>query len=404
MGAGWALAFLPYGATWRSHRKAFHEHFHSNIVSKYQPIQAEAAKTFLRRLLASPDDFMEHMRHYFAASIMEICYGIAVLEHNDPYVSIAKDAVEGVSEAGIPGAFLVDLFPVLKYVPSWFPGAGFKKKAARWRAFIYEMLERPYRRVQRDLKAGIARPSMLQSMISNLPDESHPMRAEAEMMAKAVTAAAYGGGSDTTLAALQAFFLAMATHPDVQRKAQTEIDAVVGQDRLPDFSDREKLPYVNAIVKETLRWHSISPLGIPHMSTEDDEYDGYFIPKGTLVVGNVWTLMHDPNAFVDPFKYEPERYLKDADGRLDDTVLSPRAAVFGFGRRICPGRHLVDASLYVAVSNVLAVYNIKPPTDDEGNEVKLREEVTGGLLSFMVPFKCVIEPRSSVALALIQGV
>ncbi|KIJ96912.1 hypothetical protein K443DRAFT_681925 [Laccaria amethystina LaAM-08-1] len=268
------------------------------------------------------------------------------------------------------------------------------------------MLERPYRRVKGELEAGNARPSILQSMISKLPDESDPKRAEAEEMAKAVTGAAYGGGSDTTIAAVQAFFLAMAMHADVQHKAQAEIDAVVGQDRLPDFSDRAKLPYVNAIVKETLRWHSITPLGIPHMSTEDDEYDGYFIPKGTLIIGNVWALMHDPNAFVDPSKYDPERYLnlKDANGRLDNTVRSPGAAVFGFGRRICPGRHLVDASLYVAASNVLAVYNIKPPTDKEGNVVKLKEEATGGLLSFMVPFKCVIEPRSSVALALIQGI
>ena len=130
--------------------------------------------------------------------------------------------------------------------------------------------------------------------------------------------------------------------------------------------------------------------------------------------------MHDPKAFVDPHKYEPERYLnlKDANGRLDNTVRSPEAAAFGFGRRwvavvvaivslrtwfrsliaflfffvsffflgggefrVCPGRYLADTSLYVAVSNVLAIYNIKPPTDDEGNEVKLRAEVTNGVLS-----------------------
>ena len=101
--------------------------------------------------------------------------------------------------------------------------------------------------------------------------------------------------------------------------------------------------------------------------------------------------------------------------------------LFGGWYRICPGRHISDTTLYVAVSNVLAVYNIKPPTDDEGNEVKLTEEVTSGMLSsvdlfirdrtwscfwltqfcmnrYMVPFKCVIEPRSSAALALIQGV
>ena len=82
---------------------------------------------------------------------MEICYGITILEHNDPYISIAKEAIGGIAQAGVPGAFLVDLLPVLKYVPSWFPGAGFKRKAARWRAYIREMPERPYRRVKRDL-------------------------------------------------------------------------------------------------------------------------------------------------------------------------------------------------------------------------------------------------------------
>jgi len=82
---------------------------------------------------------------------MEICYGITVLEHDDPYISIAEEAFEGVAEAGVPGAFLVDLLPALKYVPSWFPGAGFKRKAARWRACISELLERPYHRVKREL-------------------------------------------------------------------------------------------------------------------------------------------------------------------------------------------------------------------------------------------------------------
>ena len=82
---------------------------------------------------------------------MEICYGIAVLERNDPYVSSAREAIEGIAEAGVPGAFLVDLLPALKYVPSWFPGARFKRRAARWRACIREMLDRPYHRVEAEM-------------------------------------------------------------------------------------------------------------------------------------------------------------------------------------------------------------------------------------------------------------
>ena len=74
----------------------------------------------------------------------------------------------------------------------------------------------------------------------------------------------------------------MATHPEVQRKAQAELDAVVGPHRLPDMADRDALPYLNAILKETMRWHTAVPLGLFHMSTADDEYNGYFIPNGTI--------------------------------------------------------------------------------------------------------------------------
>jgi hypothetical protein len=87
----------------------------------------------------------------FAATIMKIGYGIAVQESDDPYVSIAEEALSGVAEAGIPGSFWVDLFPILKYVPSWFPGAGFQKKAARWREALNTMAEKPFRHVQEQL-------------------------------------------------------------------------------------------------------------------------------------------------------------------------------------------------------------------------------------------------------------
>ena len=82
---------------------------------------------------------------------MKIGYGIAVQESNDPYISIAEVAFKGTAEAGIPGAFLVDWLPILKYVPSWFPGAGFQKKAARWREATNMMAENPFRHVQEQL-------------------------------------------------------------------------------------------------------------------------------------------------------------------------------------------------------------------------------------------------------------
>ena len=82
---------------------------------------------------------------------MKISYGIAVQESDDPYISVAEEVMSGIAEVGIPGAFWVDLFPILKYVPSWFPGAGFQKKAARWKEAVNTMAEKPFRHVQEQL-------------------------------------------------------------------------------------------------------------------------------------------------------------------------------------------------------------------------------------------------------------
>ena len=87
---------------------------------------------------------------------------------------------------------------------------------------------------------------------------------------------------------MQGFFLAMAMFPDVQRKAQEELDAGVGPDRLPTFKDQASLPYVNALLKELLRWHTVTPIAVPHCSVTDDEYNGYYIPAGSIMTVNVW--------------------------------------------------------------------------------------------------------------------
>ena len=83
----------------------------------------------------------------------------------------------------------------------------------------------------------------------------------------------------------------MALHPEVQKKAQAELDAVVGPTRLPNFEDRKSLVYIEAVVKEALRWHNVTPLGIAHVTREDDEFGGYFVPAGSVMVSNIWSAL-----------------------------------------------------------------------------------------------------------------
>ena len=91
-----------------------------------------------------------------------------------------------------------------------------------------------------------------------------------------------------TLSTVEWFFVAMTLFPEIQKKAQKELMAVVGSNRLPEFEDEKSLPYIRALVKECLRWRSVAPLGVPHRVLEDDEYRGYRIPKGSMVISNLW--------------------------------------------------------------------------------------------------------------------
>ncbi|KAF8880681.1 cytochrome P450 [Infundibulicybe gibba] len=399
MDADIVMPFLPYGSAWRAHRRMFHEHFHVGAVSRYQPIQARESRRLLQRLLDTPDDFMHHIRHGFSAAIMDIAYGIKVKDTNDPYTAIAEEVLAAVAKAGVPGSFLVDLIPILKYVPAWMPGAGFKRKAAHWRSLVHKMTDEPWEAVQENIRRGGAPPSLAATLIDDLPDDER--RAEEEEVAKSIATVTYAGGADTTVSSVQTFFLAMAMHPDVQCKAQAEIDSVVGSSRLPEFADRESLAYVNALIKEIMRWKPVAPLAVAHSSIEDDEYDGYFIPKGSIIFGNTWAILHDPDEFPEPDQFRPERYL-NADGTPNLKRRDPQVAVFGFGRRICPGRYLSDNSLYSYVSTVLATFNITPPLDADGKYVKIEGKMTAGSLCYPEPFACVIKPRSIAAEKLIR--
>ena len=130
---------------------------------------------------------------------------------------------------------------------------------------------------------------------------------------------------------MQTFFLAMVLHPAVAKKAQEELDRVVGKDRLPDFSDKDNLPYINAVVKELFRWNPPLPFGVPNRVIQDDVYRGYFIPAGTSVIQNIWAIFRDQNVYPGPEAFNPDRFLKG--GEIDPLVPNPEDRVFGSGRR-----------------------------------------------------------------------
>ncbi|KAK0211153.1 cytochrome P450 [Desarmillaria ectypa] len=415
MGWDWSFGHMPYGDRWKAHRKIFHTHFQSSVVSVYWPIQLKEAHKLLRRLLHEPEELLEHLRHNSASTIMNVTYGIEVSDEDDRYISVAEKALDGMAKAAHPGAFLVDIFPILKHVPEFIPFAGFKKKAREWRKAVMEMRDAPYETVKNALKQGTAAPCFVSYLLDDLEMKKENRQQEDTIRNCAGLALAgtlphsngllpilitlLAAGAESTVSSLSSFMLAMVLYPDVQSKARHEIDTVIGQGRLPDFSDRGSLPYIDAVVREVLRWNPVAPLGLPHMVTHDDEYNGYFIPAGTTIVGNSWTILHDPVTYPDPGRFNPERFLGVGKG---SPVFDHVSVAFGYGRRVCPGRFMAEGQLWVSVACILSAFDISPGYDKNGKPVQIQAAFASGMISHPLPFRCTITPRSELSRKLVE--
>ncbi|TFY76981.1 hypothetical protein EWM64_g7032 [Hericium alpestre] len=326
---------------------------------------------FLNQLLHAPEHFRDHIKHMTAAIVMSLTYGYDVKETDDPFILLADRVNKFTLEPLLPGAFLVNTLPFLKQFPEWLPGMGFKRHARYVFELGQEMINSPFEFVKENIRKGTARPSIVRECI-NLHEDGN-MSPLDELTVKRAIVSVYAGGVETTAAAISTLFLVLALYPSVQQRAQAELDAVVGGDRLPEYDDRSRLPFIDAICQEILRWKPIAPLGLPHAAAEDDVYDGYFIPKGATVLGNVWAILHDPDIYPDPEVFDPDRFLTP-DGQVkNDPVLT---SVFGFGRRICPGRHLVDSTLWIAAASLLSAFNVCKAKDEHGDEIHIEAAYT----------------------------
>ncbi|CAL1701259.1 unnamed protein product [Somion occarium] len=350
----WDFGFLGYNAKWRRHRKLFHQHFAPTVISKYHPIQIQQARGYIRRMLSNlnPTAPVDEIRLTFAAVILKVTYGMNVTSMNDEYIKWAQKALEGISEAKVPGAYWIEFFPWFKWIPSWVPGASFRKLADQYRPYTEKMVHYPFETVRKAADNGVEIPSVVYSLI---------------------------------------------------KEAQAELEAVVGPKRLPDFSDYESLPCCRAIVLESMRWLPVTPFAIPHKLIQDDEYNGYLIPKGTTVIPNSWAMLHNPEDYPDPERFLPERFLTK-DGKLNPEVRDPTTFSFGYGRRICPGRFLSNDSLFIVVASTLHCFNIEAACDKDGKPADLNaaSQMMSGFLSGPTAVPCVFKPRSEAAIKLVQ--
>ncbi|KAH7335692.1 cytochrome P450, partial [Rhizoctonia solani] len=367
-------ALVGYSDIWRHYRRMMNNWLNAHAVTQFHHIQEQQIQELLHRLVllqGDPEPFEKVKRAFFynmASSMLKLAYGYTLEGDNDPVFEDIQHTNENVVLAGMFTSkflcsrwnFLVNIFPFLSGVPDWFPGTAWKRTARDWRILKDRSQSVPYEWTKLQMASGTAEPSILSALLQNHELTSDLSEAEKERRLKEVAGIIVGAGTDTTSTALVNFVAAMVSNSHVQMKAQKELDQVLGPLSLPTIADRKRLPYIQNLIQEVLRWQPVTPTGIPHACWKDDNYEGYQIEKGTVVIGNVWAMTRDEKVYKNPETFDPDRFQ---DPNL------PYSPAFGWGRRKCPGIHFAEASLFIIVSSLLATFTFSKKRDASGKEI-----------------------------------
>ncbi|KAH9834644.1 cytochrome P450 monooxygenase [Rhodofomes roseus] len=372
---GWTgnSSFRTNDEIWKRHRKWYQHAVITRVaLDSYRLLQRREADRTLYDILQDPENYRHHLKRiyrYVAGVALEIAYGRSIKNTEDKFIRLIEKGAGEALEGGGRASALVDFFPILRFLPSWVPGAEFQRSAARARLAVRALENEPYTKA-----AGTAKQSFTRSLIEDCLAKG-ALTKEDEDRIKGVAGTIYVGASETTLTVLLTFVLEMVLHPGVLQRVQDELDSVVGDSRLPDFEDRSSLPYFEIC--------PAGPIGLPHYTTEEDVYRGYYIPKDTIVIANIWAMTRDPQYYDDPEEFRPERYLDDSNNTCKPAELQdPQELVFGFGRRICPGQHLADRNIWIVLARMAATMDIRKSRDRDGKEVTPNPKIVGGTVSY----------------------
>ncbi|TFK98708.1 cytochrome P450 [Pterulicium gracile] len=405
-----SMFYISYNERCKTYRRLMQQSFNKSAAQDYWGVQEHEARVFVDNLVQSPERLVQLLRRggnlmsdvarNAAAIIMRIGYGYDVKSDDDHFVTIAEEALRVGSAAGAPGKWMVDSLPWLRFVPEWVPGAAFKRRAREWSKKLYDQSLEPHDFVKKQIVQGIAPPSFTAQLLQ--PSDGSKVDAERDDIILWTAGALYAAGADTVVSAVKSFFFCMMMNPELQLRAQKEVDAFIATEhRLPNLQDRERgiLSFITCMIQETLRWHPASPMGIFHATAKDDVYQGYFIPAKTTVIGNIWAMMHDEEVHPDPDTFDPDRFTGVNGRRIED---DPRDLVFGFGRRVCPGQHLAESSMWMQLVLTLACLDIKKAVDENGNMIEPELGFTTAIVSHVAAFPYQIVPREGEALKLMR--
>lgn len=258
-----------------------------------------------------------------------------------------------------PGAYIADTLPFLGGLPvclQWWRKPlqpYFDKQAKLWMSFFTL------------LKTQMESKSAPECFVKQLIDSDYASQGISDLQVAFLAGSMIEAGSETTSAALNTAILYLSANQDVQRRAHEELDRIVGPSRSPTFLDEQHLPYIRAIVKETLRLRPVTNMGTPHYTTAPISYQNIYIPKDSIVCLQQYPIHYDPTLFLDPEAFNPDRFLPypHSSGHYAAGPAEARDHwAFGAGRRICSGMHLAENSMFIVLAKLLWAFDILPPT------------------------------------------
>ncbi|XP_008242247.1 PREDICTED: flavonoid 3'-monooxygenase-like [Prunus mume] len=394
------VTWAPYGPYWRQGRKIFlTELFSSKRLESFRYIRVEENRAFASRLYALSGKAVvlkEHLSRLNLSIMSRIVLGKEYFSLTDFESSIMslkefQDMLDelfllnGVSNIGdwIPWLDFLDLQGYVKRMKA------VKKKMDRF----YEFVLHEHKARKEGVQEFVAKDMV--DLLLQLVDDPNDLEVKLTYDSiKAFTQDLIAGGTDTSASLLEWAMSELIKQPNLIEKATEELDRVIGKERWVEEKDLENLPYMDAIMKETMRKHPAVVMLPPHLALEDCNVAGYDVRKGTLVLVNLWSMGRDPTLWDAPDEFRPERFLGKA---IDVKGQSFELLPFGSGRRMCPGYSLGLKMIGSCLANVLHGFNWKLPENVKVEDLGM-EEVYGLVTPRKFPLVAVTEPRLPIHL------
>ncbi|KAJ6805064.1 putative cytochrome P450 71A1 [Iris pallida] len=387
------ITWSPYGAYWRQARKiCLTELFSARRLDSFEYIRVEELRRLLRDLFASSSstvvlkDFLSTLslnvisRMVLGKNYLQAEEGAVVTPEEFKTMLDELFFLNGVINVGdwIPSVRLLDLQGYVKRM---------KVLSRKFDRFLEHVVDEHNARRAAEGEGFVAK-DMVDVLLQLADDPGLEIKLSRNGV-KAFSQDMIAGGTESSAVTVEWALAELLRRPEILAKATEELDRVVGRERWVEERDMHNLPYIESIVKETMRLHPVAPMLVPRMSREDTSFEGYHLPAGSLVLVNVWTIGRDPEVWPQPDQFRPERFVgRDIDVKGQDFELLP----FGSGRRMCPGYNLGLKLIQASLANLLHGFEWRLPegTTKEGLNM---EEVFGLSTPKKEPLEVVVEPR-----------